>query len=190
VRHFGGDGPWHDIERQLDSGEMTLRAALALEASYVRATLDDADVLLRERVRIDPSFASFVAFCETREYPLTVVSSGIQPLIERALERVGLGRLTVVANPVTPSLDGWRMDFRDDSDNGNDKAALVAAASGAGFATVFVGDGRSDYGAALAADRRFAKRGRQLEAYLRERDVPFEPFTTFADVTAAMRAAA
>jgi HAD superfamily phosphoserine phosphatase-like hydrolase len=186
VRHFAGDGPWDEIEGRLDRREITLRDALALEASYVRVTLDEADAVLAGVVRVDPSFAGFVAACEARGIALTVVSSGIEPLIRRALARHGLARLALIANPVRPSPAGWRIDFRDASENGNDKAALIRAASAAGFDTLFVGDGRSDYDAALAADRRFAKRGRYLERYLSERGVAFESFSSFAEVTAAL----
>ena len=187
VRHFGGDGLWDEIEGRLNRGELTLREAMRLEISYVRGTLDEADALLRAHVRIDPTLPAFVAFCESLDYPLTVVSSGLEPLIRRALARHGLAHLPLVANPVTPAPQGWRIEFRDDSENGNDKAALVRAAAAAGYTTVLIGDGRSDYAAALAADRRFAKRGRKLEGYLAERGVPFERFTTFAEITAALR---
>lgn len=183
VRHFAGDGAWDEIEARLNSGELSLRDAMALEISFVRGTLDDADALLRANVRLDPTLPGFVAYCEAAGYPLTVVSSGLEPLIRRALSRHGLAHVPVVANPVTPAPEGWRIEFRDDSANGNDKAALVRAAERRGYSTVFVGDGRSDYDAALAAGRRFAKRGRKLEEYLEQRGVPFERFSTFAEIT-------
>lgn len=189
VRHFGGDGVWDEIEERLNRREMTLRDAMALEISYVRVTLGEADELLRASVRVDPAFPAFVTYCESAGYPLTVVSSGIEPLIRRALARHGLERVAVVANAVTPGPEGWRIEFRDDSANGNDKAALVCAAAEAGYATVYVGDGRSDYEAALAAGLRFAKRGRNLEAYLVERGVPFESFDTFTEVSALLQKA-
>ena len=189
VRHFGGDGIWDEIEGRLNRREITLRDAMALEISYVRGTLGEADELLRASVRVDPSFPAFVAYCESAGYPLTVVSSGIEPLIRRTLARHGLERLAVVANAVTPGAEGWRIDFRDESENGNDKAALVRAAAEAGFTTVYVGDGRSDYEAALAAGLRFAKRGRNLATYLTDSAVPFEPFSSFAEVSALLQKA-
>jgi 2,3-diketo-5-methylthio-1-phosphopentane phosphatase len=188
VRHFAGDAPWLQIERRLASGEITLREALALEASFVTASLDEADAVLQSKVRFDPTFAAFVMACEAREAALTIVSSGIEPLIRRALARQGLDRLALVANPVTILPDGWRIDFRDESDNGNDKAGLVRAARAGGASTIYIGDGRSDYDAALAADRRFAKRGRNLEAFLQREGVPFEAFSSFAEITSALAA--
>jgi 2,3-diketo-5-methylthio-1-phosphopentane phosphatase len=186
VRHFAGDAPWLEIEKRLASDEITLREALALEASFVTASLDEADAVLERKVRFDPSFGAFVAACEARDASITIVSSGIEPLIRRALAREGLERLTLVANPVTILPDGWQIDFRDGSDNGNDKAGLVRAARAGGASTIYIGDGRSDYDAALAADRRFAKRGRNLEDFLRREGVPFEAFSSFTEVTLAL----
>ncbi len=74
------------------------------------------------------------------------------------------------------------MRFRDPVGNGTDKAALVDEANVRGLRTIFVGDGRSDYDAALRADVRFAKRGLSLERYLTQREVAFERFDSFADV--------
>ncbi|MBC5809456.1 MAG: HAD-IB family phosphatase [Candidatus Eremiobacteraeota bacterium] len=191
VRHFAGDDGWNEIERRLAAGDITLREALALEASLVTAaSLDEADDVLQRTVRFDPTFARFVERCEARGMRLTIVSSGIEPLIRRALEREGLSRVPLLANPVTVSADGWRMDFRDASDNGNDKAALVRAARSSGASTIYIGDGYSDFDAALTADRRFAKRGRMLERFLRERSVTFQAFSNFAEVIAALDAAA
>ena len=153
-----------------------------MEASFVTATFDEADAVLQRKVRFDPTFAAFVAACEARDASLTIISSGIEPLIRRVLAREGLERLALVANPVTILPDGWRIDFRDESDNGNDKAGLVRAARAAGANTIYIGDGRSDYDAALAADRRFAKRGRNLESFLRREGVPFEAFSSFAEI--------
>jgi 2-hydroxy-3-keto-5-methylthiopentenyl-1-phosphate phosphatase len=49
---------------------------------------------------------------------------------------------------------------------------------------VYVGDGYSDRCAALASDRVFATSG--LARYLAERGTPFEPFTDFHALSAAL----
>ncbi len=116
---------------------------------------------------------------------VSVVSSGIRQIIGPALERAGVD-VTVFANDVYFEPDGWRMTFLDDSANGHDKAARVREARAAGARTVYVGDGISDFEAALAADVRFAKTNRALEQYCRERGVAFTPFATFAEVERAL----
>jgi HAD superfamily phosphoserine phosphatase-like hydrolase len=182
VRAYAGEDVWQWHEDRLRSGIATLRETLGAQAGHVRCTLDEAEALLARETRFDPAFAAFARRCAKQSAPLTILSSGIQPLIERALAREGLAHLDVRANGVDASPAGWVMTFRDASANGHDKTAEVAAAASAGERTVFVGDGHSDFDAALAADVRFAKRGRALERYLRERRVPFTPFDSFATI--------
>jgi HAD superfamily phosphoserine phosphatase-like hydrolase len=190
VRRLVGDGPWNEIEGRLHRGELSLREALVREAELVCASLDEAAALLEREVRFDSSFTAFVEACEASGMPLTIVSSGVEPLIRRALAREGLERLPVIANDVETLPTGWRLHFRDPVGNGTDKAAIVRAARNRGARTVFIGDGRSDYDAALAADIAFVKRDGHLERFLTQRGVPFEPFASFAEVTRALIRAA
>jgi len=155
---------------------------LAAQARFVTVSLDEADAYLAQKTRFDPTFKPFVELAESRGARVTILSSGVAPLIERALERNGVSHVRALANDVRVATDGWEMLFRDDSDNGHDKRADVLAAANAGDSTVYIGDGFSDYDAAVAADRRFAKRGRALETYLRERDIPFASFTHFDEI--------
>ncbi len=189
VRRAAGPGPWHDIERRMASGELTLRDALSEEAGYVRETLDAADARLLREITFDRSFVDFAAHCEGAGIPLAVVSSGIEPLIRRMLARHGLADLPVIANGVEVGAGGWSIRFRDEGPNGTDKAGIVAAAKARGAKTVFIGDGRSDFEAAHCADVRFAKRGRALERYLRAEALEFTPFDRFSEVLAVLAAA-
>jgi 2,3-diketo-5-methylthio-1-phosphopentane phosphatase len=190
VRRLAGDGPWNEIEGRLHRGELSLREALEREAELVRIGFDEAAALLEREVRFDPSFAGFVEACEANNVPVTIVSSGVDSLIRLALRREGLERLTVVANSVDALPTGWRFRFRDPVGNGTDKAAIVEAARARGVHTVFIGDGRSDYDAALAADRAFVKRHGHLERFLAQRGIAFELFTSFAEITRALVQAA
>lgn len=165
---------------------MTLRDVLAAQASFVTLSLDDADAYLAKRARFDPSFKTFVEAAEAHGARVTILSSGVEPLIRRALQRNGVAHVRALANDVRVSPGGWEMLFRDESENGHDKRADVLSAASAGDATVYIGDGFSDYDAAVAAGRRFAKRGRALETYLRERNIAFTPFTHFDEVQRAL----
>ncbi len=188
VHHFAGEAAWRATERGLHEGRVPLRDVLQLQASYVRADFDEVAALLDRSVRVDETFPAFVAACRAHRMPVTVVSSGIERLIRLRLKALGLGDLRIVANDVVAEPAGWCIRFRDPVPNGTDKAALVRLAREAGARTIFIGDGLSDYAAALEADRRFARRGRKLERYLREREVAFESFSSFADITASLAA--
>ncbi len=184
VQHFAGPDAWAQTEVGLDDGTMTLRDVLQKQASFVREPYTDVAALLRREVRVDPAFAPFVAACRARAIAVTVVSSGLAPIVAGRLAEIGCSDVPIVANDVDPKPSGWVIHFRDDVANGTDKVAVVRAAREAGFETIFIGDGRSDYAAAVAADRRFARVGFALERHLRERGVAFESFETFADIDA------
>lgn len=186
VRAAAGREPWDALEARLHTGALTLREVLEAQAALVHMTLDEADALLRERTRVDPSFARLVERCEAAGTTVSVVSSGVAPLIERALARHGLERVAIYANGIDPSPNGWRFHFRDDSENGHDKAAAVRSAREDGAHTIFIGDGPSDYAAAIVADERYAKKGRALEAHLQARGVPFSSFVSMAEVVSAI----
>jgi 2,3-diketo-5-methylthio-1-phosphopentane phosphatase len=190
VRECAGPKQWQDLEERLRAGTLTLREVLRTQAAFVGITIDEADALLHARTKFDPTFAHFVQRCEREGVSVTVLSSGVQQLIERAFARHNLEHITIYANAVDPSPDGWRFLFRDDSDNGHDKAKVVRESRDAGVQTVFCGDGHSDFAAAEAAHMRFAKRGRALESHLRNRGLAFTPFDSFAEIEAELFALA
>lgn len=187
TRAFGDDVIWKAIEGKLERGEITIRDALRLEAATLTLTFDEAVAFLREAAPFDPSFVDFADWCRARGSQVTVVSSGVGQLIERTLRRHGLEEIPIIANSVTRDERGvWRMTFRDDVPNGTDKAAVVEAARARGKRTVFIGDGRSDYDAALAADVRFAKRGEHLARFLQEKKVDFSTFSSFHEIVSRL----
>jgi 2-hydroxy-3-keto-5-methylthiopentenyl-1-phosphate phosphatase len=190
VRHFAGDAAWQAIEESLQRGDVTLREALQTEASLVRSGFDEACAVLERAVTFDPAFGDFVADCERRGIALTIVSSGVEPVIRRALERHGLGAVAVVANGLDPDPSGWHIRFRDELANGTDKAGVVRAACERGQFTTYVGDGLSDYDAALVAGYVYAKRGRRLERFLERRGVPFTAFESFRELVGRIGAEA
>jgi HAD superfamily phosphoserine phosphatase-like hydrolase len=185
VRSQAGDQAWDAIERELLAGRVTLREALRREAALVRLSRPEALAFLEANARVDPTFGPFVARMRAAGAEVRVVSSGIRTVIHDALERAGV-EIEVLANDVDFSTDGWTFAFVDDSANGHDKAAHVLAAQAAGAATVYVGDGISDYEAALVAERRFAKDGRRLLDYCRSRGVACTPFRTFDEIERAL----
>src|SRR5579864_6033937 len=182
VNAFAGADVWQKHEDDLQSGALTLRQALAANAQTLRCTIDEADEFIARSTRFDPTFAAFAARCQHEGVPLTILSSGLGPLIERALERNGLTHVPLLSNGAIPHHTGWRMTFRDDSEHGHDKAIAVRQARSAGEYVVFIGDGISDLSAALEADRVFVRRGRQLEGFLKKRGVAFPPFDTFDEI--------
>ncbi|MGA2391820.1 MAG: MtnX-like HAD-IB family phosphatase [Candidatus Lustribacter sp.] len=181
VRAVAGDAAWEAIDGPLVAGRITLREALARQAAAVGLSRAETLAFMEANARVDPAFGPFVAAVRAHGGAIRVVSSGIAPVIHDALARAGV-EVDVIANDVDFAAGGWTMSFVDASDNGHDKAAHVRAARASGRRTVYIGDGISDFAAALEADVRFAKKGRALEAYCRARGVACEPFESFSTI--------
>jgi 2,3-diketo-5-methylthio-1-phosphopentane phosphatase len=181
VRAVAGDAAWEAIDGPLLAGEITLREALARQAAEVRLSRAETLAFMIAHARVDPAFGPFVHTVRAHGGTIRVVSSGIATVIHDALARAAV-EVDVIANDVDFAPEGWTMSFVDPSDNGHDKAAHVRAAQARGSRTVYIGDGISDFAAALEADERFAKKGRALEAYCRARGVACESFASFREI--------
>lgn len=181
VRAVAGDAAWEAIDGPLTAGEITLREALARQAAAVRLSRAETLDFMLEHARVDPAFGPFVNAVRAHGGTIRVVSSGIAAVIHDALARAAV-EVEVIANDVDFAPEGWTMSFVDPSDNGHDKAAHVRAARARGSRTVYIGDGISDFAAALEADRRFAKKGRALEAYCRASGVACASFASFREI--------
>jgi 2,3-diketo-5-methylthio-1-phosphopentane phosphatase len=185
VRDAVGDDVWDAIDAELMAGHRTLREVLALQASHISKSKAEALAFVEATATVDPAFGPFVHSASERGADVCVVSSGVAPIIRTALARAGVD-VPVLANEVDFGPTGWTIDFIDDSANGHDKAAAVRRARDAGRTTVFVGDGVSDFDAAHEAGRCFAKAGRALEAYCRERGIACTSFRSFAEIESAL----
>ncbi|MGE3142708.1 MAG: HAD-IB family phosphatase, partial [Hyphomonadaceae bacterium] len=85
---------WEDLERAWLAGQMDAAACMRGQIALMEAPSALLDALL-DSVEIDPGFADFVAWCEARAIPVTVVSDGVDYFIQRVLRRHGLARLPV-----------------------------------------------------------------------------------------------
>jgi 2-hydroxy-3-keto-5-methylthiopentenyl-1-phosphate phosphatase len=185
VRAVAGDAAWDAIDGPLLAGEITLREALARQSAAVRLSRADTLAFMVANAQVDPAFGPFVAAVRAHGGAIRVVSSGIATVIHDALARANV-EVEVIANDVDFDPAGWTMTFVDPSDNGHDKAAHVRAARDRGARTVYIGDGISDFAAAVVAEERFAKAGRALEAYCRERNIPCTSFDSFGEIERAL----
>ena len=185
VRDAVGDEFWNAVDAELMAGHRTLRDVLALQASHISKSEAEALAFVEATATVDPAFAAFVRTAHARAADVCVVSSGVGPIIRSTLAHAGVD-VPVFANEVDFARHGWTIAFIDDSPNGHDKAAAVRQARNAGRTTVFIGDGVSDFAAALEAERCFAKAGRALETYCSARGLPFTSFTSFAQIEAEL----
>ncbi|KAI4215483.1 MAG: hypothetical protein LQ351_001952 [Letrouitia transgressa] len=130
-------------------------------------------------VQLDKHFLDFYNWATSVSMPIVVLSDGLTSLIKAILEhfmKQELHGIEVVANSVAVR-DGfklinengrsWRIQFRDDSIYGNDKAQAIRPYAEHRKKTgeadkpilLFAGDGISDIGAAGHTDLLFANQG-------------------------------
>jgi 2-hydroxy-3-keto-5-methylthiopentenyl-1-phosphate phosphatase len=179
AKEFGDPAVYQEVEDGLQERRLPLRDVITREFRPVTAPLDEVVAWVLDHARVRAGFVEFVRVARRDGWDVQIVSSGFYELIEPVLAREGVD-VEVHANRVDARLDGWRVDWRypDACDKCGEscKRSLLPAGK-----VVYVGDGYSDRCAALAADRVFATAG--LAVYLAERDVPFEHFSDFHDLS-------
>jgi len=177
LEEFGDREVFARVEEELQSGRMTHRDVMEVEYATIRTPLDEASEWLVEHARIRPGFHRLV-----KRFDPLILSSGLHELIEPLLAREGV-EARVRANRVDPRPDGWRLIWTSDSDCAVCGQPCKRGSLPAGD-VVYVGDGFSDRCAARAAGRVFARDG--LASYLGREGVPYEPFTDFHALAAAL----
>jgi 2-hydroxy-3-keto-5-methylthiopentenyl-1-phosphate phosphatase len=183
---FGDPAVVGELDRGLDEGRVTLREEITGEYATVRAPLSDVLDWVFERTRIRPGFPELLELAGERGWRVIVVSSGFHELIEPVFERKGI-EVELYANRVDPRPEGWVVEWRYEDRCevcGQSCKRSVVERLTQGEEIVYVGDGYSDRCAAEAADRAFAIKG--LARHLERKGVPFEPFSDFFDVSAAL----
>jgi 2,3-diketo-5-methylthio-1-phosphopentane phosphatase len=185
VETFLGSELKRSISERLHAGRMTIREALSEEFSQLRCSPESMRDFLRANVRLDPSLPRLIQFARERGYPFTVLSSGMDLLIEPLLEAAGCN-INVRCNRLNwqtrngSEQASFSIEFIDDSEHGHDKARSLRQARAAGYRVIYIGDGLSDIPCAREADTLFARR--TLERYCRDHGIPFEHLDSCDDV--------
>ncbi len=177
LAEFGEAEVFERAERELFK-TMTLHEVIAMEFETVTAPLDEVVAWMVEHVEVRRGFAELA-----RDHRPVILSSGFHELIEPILAREGVEGLDVRANHVHAEPGGWRVTWRDEEPCPECGEACKRARLPLGEVT-YVGDGASDYCAARAASRVFARDG--LARHLETQGVPFERFDDLLDVAAAL----
>lgn len=163
---------WHDVERDWESGRIGSRECMSRQVALMRASPEMLD-RFADDIEVDHHLPRLVETCEDLGVGLTVVSDGFDRVIRRVLDRLEI-EVPVIANRLVSQPDGrWTLEFPNAADfceAGTCKCMPVFTASGT---TVLVGDGRSDFCVAGAADVVFAKA--KLAEHCRSTGIPFKP---------------
>ena len=175
---------WRAIDDEYVRGEIGSRICLLDEWDL----LPHDEVVLRAAlgdVELDPDAEALIADLRAAGAEVLVVSDGFGFFATEVAERLGVPILTNAVD-----WESGRLEFPHEdrccacSSCGTCKQAPIKDARYAGQTTVLVGDGASDFKAALLADLVFAKGS--LAEWCARQAVPFTPFDTLADVRAAL----
>lgn len=179
TERFGGGSEFReDVLLKIVSKEMTVFEAIEHELATVCAEWEEALAVLQAEISVDPFFGDFVGWCRERGIPLSVLSSGMRPVVEAF---VGRFNVPIFAHSVEIGAGGWRYRHEEQNDKRNLLDGLPEDDE-----IVYVGDGTSDVSVIPFVDRLFAKEGRFLAEYCRVNGVDFTSFRNFADIQAAM----
>lgn len=182
VDHFIGPARREHYDQLFLAGAHTLWEVLDTSLQACEVPLDEAILFLQGHVAIDPTFGPFHAWCAGQRIPLEVVSAGVYEIVEAFLGSAGL-LLPIQANRAACAPGRFGLTPQQaDCPTGVDKGSIVRRARASGHYAIFIGDGFSDRLAVPEADLVYAKDG--LARYCAKLEVPFVPFSSFADVQA------
>lgn len=141
-----------------------------------------------DEVKIDPTFNSFINFCDISEIAHYILSDGFDYYIEKILKKESLdkikyysNRLEIIDNRLIPSFPHHDIDF---PSSANCKRNHIINNSGDEEYTVFIGDGNSDKYTVHYCDFIFAKD--DLLRYCEKERISYFPFKNFDDVQKIM----
>ncbi len=179
LENFAADS-WRVLETQWEAGRIGSQACMSGQV----ALLDVMPAMLDEtvvRIAVDPGFRGFVETARRLSMPLTVVSDGLDRVIEAVLRRQKLADVPIRSSRLEYRGDGkWRLQFPHAAPDCRSSAGTCKCAIAARDAhrTLLIGDGRSDFCLAEAADFVFAKD--KLLSYCLKHDIAHAAFKDFA----------
>ena len=156
-----GSPAWHEVQKKVVRGELTIREGLEAEMGSVRASEEELRQVLENRIELDPGFIRFHRTLQMKGVPLVLLSGGFDLCVETVLRRAGLWPLPFLANRLTRNNGSWHIEFPYPSTRcaacGHCKGDSISNWNTQGYTTIFVGNGVTDRCGALVATLTFAK---------------------------------
>jgi len=178
-------GNWRALDRQFESGTITLEECLRREFSLVNASKKQILNELENVVTFRPHFRELAVYCKGNRIALEIVSAGLDFVIKRFLEFKGWQDLVTVHSPKT-RFGALSIEFvfpeLFDKTSTNFKHDLVRHYKKEGKKIAYIGDGSGDYEAARDSDYRFAVDGSKLARLCEDNNVPCTNITDFQQV--------
>lgn len=138
------------------------------------------------KFEMDKYFPFFVDLCRMNSLPISIVSDNFDIIVSQILTRNSITNLDIFVNELEYSDGKFIPKFIYASEGCEESFAAVCKRNiilkiiPDNAIVVYIGDGYSDYGAAVIADVIFAKKS--LAKYCSENRIPHHTFKTFFDV--------
>jgi 2-hydroxy-3-keto-5-methylthiopentenyl-1-phosphate phosphatase len=186
------DPSWWEIEREMRSGALGLRAALVRQADLLRGTPEEWLAFAVSSFGLDPTFEPFVRWARRAGLTLAIASDGLGFYIEPMLRAAGIEGIRVHTNRFAAAGGGRTVEFPEAHPVcvgcGTCKMNVVIGYRRSVGPTAFVGEGYSDRFGALYADATFAKH--HLARLCQDDGIAFVPWITYDDVRSGIEAMA
>jgi len=166
------------VVNDIKSGAISVFQGISMELETVKISWEDAVDSLHKNVFLDPGFEDFVKWSKEESCPMTILSSGMTPVVELYTGHLGI---PIYAHKLKVSPNGWKFEVEE-----SHRKESVLETIGKKGPIVYIGDGTSDLAAIPYCELLFARRGRYLETYCRDRNIPFIPFSDFHEVKTAL----
>lgn len=173
---------WREWEDRWVNGEITSQECLSRQVELIRADRGTIDTFAAA-LPIDEGIFALDRRCTELRIPLTIVSDGLDVVVESILRRHGLLHIPTFSNHVRWNENGipilsFPFAGQDcESGAGTCKCAITVRLEGQ---TVYIGDGRSDFCVSAKVETVFAKGS--LREWCTDQNILYHPFESLVDV--------
>ena len=184
IEKFCRNNEWRRFEILWQKGEIGSAECLRSQLRMIRASGEQLSEYL-SGVKVDPYFKKLLLLFQKSGIETAILSDSFHFFIESILRNNGLGsmKIDIYANELEFTPSGLKTSFPHSSAVcgmcGHCKKETIISCRGGGK-VIFAGDGRSDFCAAQESDFIFAKE--DLAERLRQKNIPFFPFSSLADI--------
>ncbi|MFA6600127.1 MAG: MtnX-like HAD-IB family phosphatase [Candidatus Omnitrophota bacterium] len=160
IARFSPTEEWTVLEKAWQEGRIGSKTCLVGQMACIRATRGQLAGYL-SKIAVDPYFKKLLAYLRRKNVGTAIVSDSFTFFIREILKANGVRKIDVCANELEISGNRLMPSFPhgggDCPDCAHCKKAHVLQSRARGRTVVYVGDGRSDFCAAMEADRVYAK---------------------------------
>lgn len=167
-------------------GKIGTKEAYKLLIKSIDLNIDTLNQLIDDNMYIDDSFLEYYLFLENNGIDFAVISDGYKYYIERLFEKNGMTGINIFANEIVVNDNGMVDDvFFPHADEAcvnfaTCKTKIIDELADKYESIFYVGDGFTDYDAAVKVDFLFARS--KLKKYAAKHNISFFGFDKFSEI--------